>query len=59
MSCEHGERYQCGYCGECYVCKHRAVWLSQDGKWMWRNWRGKLEPLPYQLEPGRVIPDDN
>jgi hypothetical protein len=34
--------YICSRCGGCYVCKHKAIWFSEQEKWMWKCKNGKF-----------------
>lgn len=32
----------CSRCNRCYVCRHKAIYLEDSDKWMWRCADGKL-----------------
>lgn len=36
--------YICSRCRACYVCRHKAILMS-DGTWMWKCKDGKLRPV--------------
>lgn len=35
----------CSRCSGCYVCKHKAVWFDDAGKWMWKCKDGKFRDV--------------
>ena len=37
--------YRCSRCGKCYRCKHVALYLDAQDKWVWKNRAGKFEPV--------------
>jgi len=37
--------FLCSRCGGCYVCRHKAVYLDEADKWVWKCKNGKLRPV--------------
>jgi MinD superfamily P-loop ATPase len=37
--------FTCSRCRACYVCKHKAVYFDEAGKWMWKCRDGKFREV--------------
>lgn len=37
--------YLCSRCNQCYRCRHKLVYFEQQDKYMWKNRKGKFEPV--------------
>ena len=37
--------YFCSRCGKCYQCRHKAIYLDQEDRWVWKCPDGKLRPV--------------
>lgn len=37
--------YICSRCGGCYVCRHKAIYLDEADKWVWKCKDGKLRDV--------------
>jgi len=48
LPCGCTSEFRCSRCGRCYYHQHKAVYLVQADKWMWKT-LGKFEPVI--LEP--------
>ena len=44
--------YRCNRCGNCYRHKHKAVYLTAQNLWVWKNRSGKFEPVIVEVFQG-------
>jgi len=35
----------CSRCGRCYVCRHKAIYLEIEDRWVWKCADGKLRSV--------------